>query len=84
MIGERTKAGLKAAKARGRRLGRPSALSENQIKMARSLKDTGDLSSSEIAKQLGVSRATFYRALGVAYSSTSPTMLAPIAKAFAY
>jgi DNA invertase Pin-like site-specific DNA recombinase len=63
MIRERTKAGLKAAKSRGRRLGRPSALSDNQIKMARSLKAAGDLSSSEIAKQLGVSRATLYRVL---------------------
>jgi DNA invertase Pin-like site-specific DNA recombinase len=70
MIRERTKAGLKAAKSRGRRLGRPSALSENQVKMARSLKAAGDLSSTEIAKQLGVSRATLYRVLS--WVSCSP------------
>lgn len=63
MIRERTVAGLKAAKGRGVKLGRPSALTEQQIKMARSLKAAGDLSSSEIAKQLGVGRATLYRAL---------------------
>lgn len=63
MIRERTKAGLKAAKGRGRKLGRPSALSDQQVKMAKSLKAVGDLSSAEIAKQLGVSRATLYRAL---------------------
>jgi len=63
MIRERTVAGLKSAKARGRTLGRPPALSETQIKMARTMKAEGSLSSSEIAQQLGVSRATLYRVL---------------------
>jgi len=63
MIRERTKAGLKAAKSRGRKLGRPVALTESQIKMARSMKAAGDHSMAEIAMQLGVSRATLYRAL---------------------
>lgn len=63
MITERTRAGLKAAKARGRKLGRPAALSEDQIKMARSMKASGDHSMPQIAKQLGVSRATLYRVL---------------------
>lgn len=63
MIRERTVAGLKAAKGRGVKLGRPNALSEQQIKMARSLKAAGELSSTEIARQLGVGRATLYRYL---------------------
>jgi DNA invertase Pin-like site-specific DNA recombinase len=63
MISERTVAGLRAAKARGRVLGRPPALTDKQIKMARSMKAAGDHSSTEIAAQLGVSRATLYRAL---------------------
>lgn len=63
MIRERTVAGLKAAKGRGVKLGRPSALTKQQIKIARSLKAAGELSSAEIAKQLGVGRATLYRAL---------------------
>lgn len=63
MIRERTVAGLKAAKGRGVKLGRPSALTDQQIKMAKGLKAAGELSSSEIAKQLGVGRATLYRAL---------------------
>lgn len=63
MITERTVAGLKAAKARGRKLGRPAALTESQIKMASSMKATGDHSMTQIAKQLGVSRATLYRHL---------------------
>lgn len=63
MIRERTRAGLKAAKSRGRKLGRPAALTESQIRMARSMKTAGDNSMTEIAGQLGVSRATLYRAL---------------------
>lgn len=65
MITERTKAGLKAAKARGRKLGRPAALTEDQIKMARSMKASGDHSMMQIARQLGVSRATLYRVLSM-------------------
>ncbi|WP_138509421.1 recombinase family protein [Maricaulis alexandrii] len=63
MIQERTKAGLKAAKGRGQRLGRPAAMTDTQIKMARSMKAAGDLSAAQIAEQLGVSRATLYRHL---------------------
>jgi len=63
MIRERTKAGLKAAKGRGRKLGRPAVLSDAQIEMARAMRATGKHSMPEIAKQLGVSRATLYRVL---------------------
>lgn len=63
MITERARAGLKAAKARGRKLGRPAALTEDQIKMARSMKASGGHSMPQIARQLGVSRTTLYRAL---------------------
>jgi DNA invertase Pin-like site-specific DNA recombinase len=66
MISERTVAGLKSAKGRGVKLGRPSALTDQQIKMARSLKASGELTSSQIAGQLGVSRATLYRVLSSA------------------
>jgi len=65
MIRERTVAGLKAAKGRGVKLGRPSALTKQQIKMAHGLKATGELSSAEIARQFGISRATLYRALAL-------------------
>lgn len=63
MIRERTQAGLKAARVRGRKLGRPVALTDAQIKMARSMRASGAHSMPEIAKQLGVSRATLYRKL---------------------
>lgn len=63
LIRERTNAGLKSAKARGVKLGRPRVLSREQLEVARSLKEAGTHSSSEIARHLGVARATLYRAL---------------------
>ena len=73
LISERTVAGLRGAKARGRALGRPPALSDKQIKMARSMKVAGDYSSRVILAQLGVSRATLYRAL--AQTERAPSLL---------
>lgn len=64
LIRERTKAGLAAARARGRRGGRPKKLaSERQIKMAQSLYNEGTHSIKDICQMLGVSRATLYRAV---------------------
>lgn len=63
LIKERTSAGLASAKARGVRLGRPKAMTDAQIAIARSLKANGELSSGKIADHLGVSRATLYRSL---------------------
>ncbi|VXC97833.1 site-specific DNA recombinase; e14 prophage [Oceanicaulis sp. 350] len=71
MIRERTKAGLKAAKVRGRKLGRPAALSEAQIEMARAMRATGKHSMTEIARQLDVSRATLYRYVASAQAEKS-------------
>jgi DNA invertase Pin-like site-specific DNA recombinase len=63
IIRERTKAGLEAAKARGRSGGRPGGLSTAAIEKAKSaklLQDSGT-KTAEIAKILGISRATCYR-----------------------
>jgi DNA invertase Pin-like site-specific DNA recombinase len=57
-----TKAGLQSARARGRVGGRPKKLDEKQVQIAQALRDNPNLSVSEICAQLGVSRATFYRA----------------------
>tara|TARA_R110000868_G_scaffold319513_2_gene580507 strand:+ start:197 stop:745 length:549 start_codon:yes stop_codon:yes gene_type:complete len=65
LIKERTNAGLASAKARGVQLGRPRAMTDSQIAVARSLKAAGELSSGKIAHHLGVSRATLYRTLSV-------------------
>lgn len=60
---ERTQAGLAAARARGRSGGRPSALTDDQITVARQMYDSGDYTVTAIARALGVSRATIYRHL---------------------
>ena len=65
LIRERTNAGLKAAKERGVKLGRPRSLDDDQIAIARSLKAAGSMTSAQIAKHLGISRPTLYRMLDV-------------------
>jgi DNA invertase Pin-like site-specific DNA recombinase len=62
LLAERTRAGLSAAKQRGAKLGRRPKLSEDQIAHAKRLIDTGE-SPSRVAKTLGVSPATLYRAI---------------------
>lgn len=57
---ERTMEGLKAALARGRKGGRPKALSDGDLEVARALLAAGNISVAEIAKRLGISRVTFY------------------------
>jgi DNA invertase Pin-like site-specific DNA recombinase len=63
LIVERTSAGRIAAKDRGVRFGPPPALSAEQIAHARQLIDREEKSVPEIARLLGVHRATLYRAL---------------------
>jgi DNA invertase Pin-like site-specific DNA recombinase len=64
IIHERTKAGLDAAKARGRKGGRPRGLSPDNLKLALTaldLHDTGKYAISDIAKRLQMPIATCYR-----------------------
>lgn len=68
LIIERTQAGLQAAKARGARIGRPAAISQEQLDQARTLVAVGHR-VGDVAKTLGVGRSTLYRALLV----TEPT-----------
>jgi DNA invertase Pin-like site-specific DNA recombinase len=63
LIRERTQAGLTAARARGRRGGRPQALTQKQISMAQALYNDKQHSIAEICRTLKVSKATLYRAL---------------------
>ncbi|MFC4048399.1 recombinase family protein [Actinomadura syzygii] len=60
LIVQGTKEGLAAARARGQRLGRPPALTPEQIRQARALLTRPDESVSSIARLLGVSRSTLY------------------------
>jgi len=65
LIQERTRAGLSAAKARGRMGGRKRVLQGAKLEQARRLMATGS-SATEVATALGVGRATLYRALSAA------------------
>lgn len=59
---ERRAASKSARKARGLPIGRPKALTDRQVRQAEQLRATGE-PVPEIAKTLGVSRATLYRVL---------------------
>lgn len=59
IIGERVRAGLASAKARGRKGGRRRKMTQEKIEAAYTLLKSG-ISPTDAAKQLGVSRSTFY------------------------
>ena len=61
LIRERTKAGLDAARARGKVGGRPRSLIDADLIAAKALLGSEDLSVVEVAKRVGVSPATLYR-----------------------
>jgi DNA invertase Pin-like site-specific DNA recombinase len=61
IIRERTRAGLTAARARGKSGGRPKAMTAKQVQMLRNLASDPENSIDEICKTLGISRTTFYR-----------------------
>ncbi|PMM00622.1 invertase [Vibrio kanaloae] len=64
LIQERTNAGLKAARARGRLGGRPKVKSSNsKVQMAKQMHQNKTLSIDSICESLSISRATFYRYL---------------------
>jgi len=63
LIRERTRAGLAAARARGRVGGRPAALSERDLVVARALLADPDITVTEVARRLCVAPSTLYRTL---------------------
>ena len=63
LIRERTNAGLKSAKARGVKLGRRKSLDADAVNVAKALLKAGEMSATQVAAHVGVSRATLYRAL---------------------
>ncbi len=66
LIVERTKAGLEAARARGRKGGRPAiSVRDPRVLMARTMHENRSLSIAAICESLRISRATFYRYLGI-------------------
>jgi DNA invertase Pin-like site-specific DNA recombinase len=66
LILERTRAGLAAARKRGKRLGPPIKWQADMAKRARNLMEKDGLNADEAARVLGVSRRTLFRGLKAA------------------
>lgn len=64
MLRQRTRAGLDAARRRGRIGGRPKSINAADLKKARVMLASGDYTKGEVATELGVSRHTLWRELG--------------------
>jgi len=63
LISERTKAGLRAARARGRKGGRKAKLSDADIKKAKAMLLDPNMTKAEVARHFDVSRPTLNKAL---------------------
>lgn len=63
LIQERTRAGLKAARARGRLGGRPPLLKANEVKKMLGYYDEQKITVNEICKIFSISRPSFYNYL---------------------
>jgi DNA invertase Pin-like site-specific DNA recombinase len=66
LIRERTMAGLKAARARGRQGGRKFGLSKAQVRLAQVAMANRDTSVAALCRELGITRVTLYRYVGPA------------------
>ena len=64
LIRERTVAGLRAARARGRKGGRKFVLSKAQVRLAQAAMANRDTSVSELCRELGIKPVTLYRYVG--------------------
>jgi DNA invertase Pin-like site-specific DNA recombinase len=65
IIRERTQAGLTAARARGRKGGRPKALTPKKAQQLRTLYNDKTNTIDEVCRTLDISRATLYRYINV-------------------
>lgn len=63
LIVERTRDGLAAARARGRKGGPKFKMTPTKVKQARAMYDEGKYTVQQIAETFGVSRPTIYRHL---------------------
>lgn len=63
IIRERTRAGLEAARARGKKGGRPPALDAKDLSAAKALLSDPEITMEEVAKRLKVAPSTLYRHL---------------------
>jgi len=74
LIVEGTHEGLIAARARGVRLGRPPAMTPEQVRSARTLLAEPEHSVTSIAKPPGVSRSTIYKYLPELSGGSDPAL----------
>jgi len=63
-IRERTKAGLAAARARGRHGGRPHSMTPTKLRLAQAAMGNRETVVAELCHELGVSKQTLYRHVG--------------------
>jgi len=61
MIRERTKAGLVAARARGRKGGRKFSMTKAQVRLAQAAMGKRETSVATLCDELRITRATLYR-----------------------
>jgi DNA invertase Pin-like site-specific DNA recombinase len=76
LIRERTLDGLRAAEAQGRRGGRPAAVNDDVLAIARARQSRGE-SVTAIARHLKIGRSTLYRALRPDERDLAPAAVEP-------
>lgn len=74
LIKERVKAGLEAAYGKGRKGGRPKAITPKKLEILRSLKNSDKLSVSQICEVVGISRSVYYRTINNGTFSDKPNL----------
>lgn len=72
IIRERTRAGLDAARARGRKGGRPSKLTDRDVAVAKAMLSDPTITVEEAARRLKVAASTLYRYLPGGREAISP------------
>ena len=77
LISERTRAGLEAARVRGRVGGRPPALSAEDLAAARAMLRDPEITVAAVAARVGVSQSTLYRHLPAARTAAQRERTAP-------
>jgi DNA invertase Pin-like site-specific DNA recombinase len=66
LLRQRTRAGLAAARKRGRVGGRPKSINVSDLCEAKAMLASGDYGKGDVARELGVSRHTLWRELAQA------------------
>lgn len=77
LIRERTQAGLRAARARGKKGGRPNKLTSKQIEMAKTLMNDPNVTIESICRTLNISKPTLYRYCPSPFVSTRKSDIQP-------